>query len=168
MSRDDLEVLTDTLCSLTNLEKLKLVRISDYFSDEHISMIARSLPALDDLSIGGYGISDAVWSSIGTLKQLKTMNFLGITNFTSDGIMDFIDQLGVGNQDLTLSVDNAEPEKALSQEEQDLLREVIAAKVDGRFEYQLSRGKKCSFGIYILVDRRLIASRSERTKLRFR
>lgn len=41
---------------------------------------------------------------------------------------------------MMLSVDNADPESAISVEGQDLIREMMATKVDGRFEYQLLRG----------------------------
>ena len=139
-TRDDLEILLQTLCSLENLNDLRLSRVSDYFTDEHINILAQSLTELEELSIGGYAVSDAVWGGMCRLRKLKTLNFFGISSFTKDGIIDFIDQLGPDNKGLTLSVYNAEPDKALSVEEQDLLRDLIAVKVEGRFEYQLSRG----------------------------
>ena len=139
-TRDDLETVMNALCSLKALQGLRLIRISDYFSDEHIGLLARHLPDLEDLSVGGYGISDACLPGITTLKKLKAISFSGITTFTFEGIMDFIDQLGSGNSGLAVSVEYADPDSAISQEEQDLLRELMQTKVDGRFEYTLLRG----------------------------
>ena len=140
MSRDDIETLMNTLCSLTSLRELKLTRISDYFSNPQINLLASYLPDLEDLYIGGYGISDAILPNIAKLEKLKAATFSGISAFTSEGIMDFVEQLGSGNAGFVLSVDNADPDSGMSQEEQDLIRELIQVKVDGRLEYQLLRG----------------------------
>ena len=141
ITRDDIDTLMNALCSLSGLLELKLVRISDYFSDEHITLLGNYLPELETLTIGGYGISGNVFPGISKLKKLKAVSFTGITTFTSDGIMDYIDQLDrTGNFGLNFSVENADPDSAMSQEEQDLLSELIQTKVDGRFEYQLLRG----------------------------
>ncbi|KAK3709835.1 hypothetical protein LTR37_010663 [Vermiconidia calcicola] len=139
VTRDDNDLLMNTLCSLTGLSELKLTRISDYFSDEHISVIGRTLSNLEDLYIGGYGISDAVLHEIAKLKKLKALTFSGVTNFTSAGLVAFIDQLGQGNHGLVLSVDMADPDTAITEEEQNTVRERIYGKLQGRFEYQLLR-----------------------------
>ncbi|KAK4494039.1 hypothetical protein PRZ48_015226 [Zasmidium cellare] len=140
VTRDDLDILMDAFCSLKDLRELRLTRISDYFSDEHIGLIAQQLPNLEDLYIGGYGVSDAVFTHLTNLQNLKVVTFSGVTSFTEGGIMDFVEKLGEGNYGLTLSVDNADPESAISPESQDLIRDVIVTKLDGRFEYQLLRG----------------------------
>lgn len=140
MSRDDIEILMNALCSLKGLRELRLTRISDYFTDEHIILLAKHLPDLEEFTVGGYGISDAALSELGNLKMLKALTFGGVTTFTPDRLMDFIDQLGAGNEGLVLSIDMADPDSAISEEEQELLRELIVAKADGRFEYQLLRG----------------------------
>ncbi|KAF2167707.1 hypothetical protein M409DRAFT_65831 [Zasmidium cellare ATCC 36951] len=139
VTRDDLETLMDAFCSLKDLRELRLTRISDYFSDEHIGLIAQQLPNLEDLYIGGYGVSDAVFTHLTNLQNLKVITFSGVTSFTESGIIDFVSQLGEGNYGLTLSVDNADPESAISPESQDLIRDVMAKQLDGRFEYQLLR-----------------------------
>ena len=139
-SRDDVDTLISALCSLTNLQDLRLVRISDYFSDEHMRLLTKYLPELRELFIGGYGVSDAALGELANLRNLKNVSFSGITSFTTNGIMEFIDKLGESNNGLSFAVDNADPDTGISAEEQDLLRELIQAKVDGRFEYQLLRG----------------------------
>ena len=85
-------------------------------------------------------ISDAVFAELLGLQNLKALTFSGITTFTLEGVMGYIDQLGPGNSGLTLSVDMADPDSSIPPEEQELLRELIFAKVEGRFEYQLLRG----------------------------
>ncbi|GAB7363141.1 hypothetical protein MBLNU230_g3427t2 [Neophaeotheca triangularis] len=141
MSRDDIEKLMNAFCSLTELRELNLTRISDFFSDEHIKLLASHLPNLEELYIGGYGISDAVWGSLATLPELKTLTFSGLTNFTEEGIVAFIDQLDESNQGFALSVDMADTDSAIPQASQDSIREALSRKLEGRFEYQLLRGQ---------------------------
>ncbi|KAK4541173.1 hypothetical protein LTR36_008247 [Oleoguttula mirabilis] len=136
ISRDDMDILLDALCSLQNLRELNLYRISDYFSDQHIGQLARRLSRLENLYIGGYGISDSVLANIARLEYIKSVTFAGITSFTVDGLLEFVDQLPEGKSGLVVSVEAAEPESMISEERQDVVREALATKVDGRFEYQ--------------------------------
>lgn len=131
----------NAFCSLRGLRELSLTRIADHFADEHIKLLAKHLPDLEDLSLGAYGASDTVLNAVAKLKKLKAVTFGGMnTTFTSNGIMDFIEHLGPGNHGLVLAIDMADPDSAISQEDQDKLRERIETKLDGRFEYQLLRG----------------------------
>lgn len=148
-SRDDVETLINSLCSLSCLQDLRLVRISDFFSDEHIKLLTRYLPDLRDLFIGGYGISDAALQEVANLRYLKNVSFSGITSFTTAGIIKFINALGESNTGITVAVDNADPDTGISVEEQDMLRELIATKLEGRFEYQLLRGKRCILVVHL-------------------
>ncbi|KAK5736875.1 hypothetical protein LTS12_026054 [Elasticomyces elasticus] len=136
VTRDDVEALLDSLCRLTNLRELHLCRISDYFTNEHIKLLAQHLIRLETLHIGSYGITDAVWKALGCLKHLKYITFAGLTAFSADGIQGFIERLGAGNSGLTLSIDMADPDTMLSEESQDGVRAALASKVDGKFEYQ--------------------------------
>ncbi|KAK0850626.1 hypothetical protein LTS02_013105 [Friedmanniomyces endolithicus] len=142
MTRDDnhdIEIVLNSLCHLTELQTLQLFRLSHYFTDEHIKLLAQHLPRLDTLYIGGYGITDDVWSSVGTLKHLKSITFAGNTAFTSDGILSFIEKLGEGNIGLVLSVEMADPDTMIPEEVQESLRDALVTSVNGRFEYQPSR-----------------------------
>lgn len=143
-ARDDIETLMNAFCSLKGLRELRLTRISDYFTDEHIALLAQHLHNLEDLYIGGYGISDAVWSALAKLPSLKAVTFIGITSFTETGILDFINQLDDTHHGFSVTVDNADPDNAISTESQELIREVIAKKLDGRFEYTLLRDNNMS------------------------
>lgn len=119
-SRDDIDTLMTALCSLKGLRVLSLSRISDYFTDERIKLLVQHLTNLEDLDIGGFGISDDSLSGLSTLKNLKVVTFSGLTTFSETGLMNFIDQLGDGNYGLSMSVDMADPEsdKTLSSESQ--------------------------------------------------
>jgi hypothetical protein len=95
---------------------------------------------LEHIYIGGYGITDGVWDAMAQLKNLKTLTFSGLTMFTAQGILSFVDQLSDGNQGLLLGVDNADADSPLTAEEQELVQEALTAKVNGSFAYQLLRG----------------------------
>jgi hypothetical protein len=140
LGRDDLETLVTSICSLSNLRHLTLTRISDFFTDNHIEAVARNLESLEHIYIGGYGITDVVWDSVARLKSLRSLTFSGPTEFTMAGLLRFVGQLGDGNQGLMLAIDNAANESALTSEEQDVVREALAAKVEGSLAYQLMRG----------------------------
>jgi hypothetical protein len=142
ISRDLVETVVDSLGSLQGLRELSLLRISDYFSDQDISKLAQRLPLLETLYIGGYGISDVVLGYIADLKFLKNLTIAGISRFTVEGLLDFVEQLGQGNEGLVTSVDMAEPEFMISDDGQDLIRQSMAIKINGRFEYQPLRGER--------------------------
>lgn len=139
-SRDDVDTLMDAFCSLKELRELRLNRTSDFFRDENIITLVEQLTNLEDLYIGGFGISDSILPHLAKLKNLKVITFSGLTSFSDNGLLDFVSSLGKGNHGLTLSVDLADPDTAISQESQDLIRETMAQSLDGRFDYQLLRG----------------------------
>lgn len=139
-SRENIDTLMNGICSLKDLRQLRLYRISDYFTDQQIISLAQNLSSLEDLDISGYGVSDAVLPSLANLP-LKVVNLTGITTFSANGILDFVERLDpVLHRGLELSVTNADPDAAISQESQDLVRDVLATKLDGRFDYVLLRG----------------------------
>jgi hypothetical protein len=137
---DPLAEVTSSICSLSDLRYLHLTRISDYFSDQHVRAFAQHLVNLEHIYLGGWGISDGVWDAVARLRNLKTLTFSGLTVFTASGILRFIDQLGDGNQGLLLGIDNADADSPLTAEEQELVQDALAAKVNGSFAYQLLRG----------------------------
>ncbi|EGP89757.1 uncharacterized protein MYCGRDRAFT_67873 [Zymoseptoria tritici IPO323] len=139
-TRDDIETLVNSVCALGDLRELSLTRISDYFTDEHIQLLTDHLSNLEDLYVGGYAVTDAIWPSVAKLQNLRTVTFSGISKFTENGILDFIDRLGDGVRGILLSIENADPDAPISEDSQELIRDVMATKLDGRFEYQLLRG----------------------------
>lgn len=135
------EILVKQLCRLQDLRYLKLTRTSDYFTDDHIQALASSLTNLEDLLLAGWQLSDSCLDAVTKLGNLKSVTFNGPSKFTVSGLLDFVDHLGPGNQGLALSIDMANVDQRLTNEEQDLVRDALVAKVQGRFEYQLTRGK---------------------------
>lgn len=139
-SYDAIDHLVGSLCALKELRELNLTRISDYFTDSHVSQLAQYLPKLESLYVGGLGLTDAVWDKLSTLRSLKSVTFSNITSFTTGGMLDFISSLDAGNQGLVLSIDRADFDSALTEEEQTLVRDTLAVKVDGRFAYERTAG----------------------------
>lgn len=140
--RDDIDALCESVCEISGLRDLKLRGVSEYFTNEHINYLAWNLPYLEHLYVEGYGINDGVWQALSGLRNLQWISFYGLTTFTKDGLLNFIETLErPGNEGVTVMVDNADIEGRLSDEDQAEVREVIGDKVDGRFEYTLYRGK---------------------------
>ncbi|KAL8723760.1 MAG: hypothetical protein Q9225_000055 [Loekoesia sp. 1 TL-2023] len=136
---DGVVVLVESLSQLTNLSDLRLQDISDYFTDEVIGRLARSLPKLEGWWTSGWGVTDAIWRDVASLKSLRRLDMAAMSRFTANGILDFILSLGPGNKGLVLAIMMADVDCDLSEEEQNTIRETIAERVDGRFEFQLQR-----------------------------
>lgn len=92
-----------------------------------------------DFRIGGYHISDDVFSSLSSLKNLRYVAFLAMTTFTSRAIMKYISNLSASNYGLLLHVLGQAINSDISAAEQQKIKEAIAAKVDGGFDYMLYR-----------------------------
>ena len=136
----DVDVLVNSLSRLPRLTELRLSNVSDFFRDEHICKLARNLTLLEDLSVTGWGITDGIWADVALLQSLRRFDMNAWTMFTADGLLEYISNLGLGNWGLSLAVSMADPESALSEEEQALVQEALTSKVDGRFDYTLTRG----------------------------
>jgi hypothetical protein len=133
--------LCEALCELQDLRYLHLIRSSDYFQDDQLQLLAENLLNLEDLLVSGWLLTDQSLNALSNLGNLKSVTFNGLSVFTADGLLDLIDKLGPGNRGLAISIDMASLDGALSSEEQDLIRDTLATKVQGRFEYQLVRGE---------------------------
>ena len=136
---DDVETLCNCICGLEGLKRLSLTRITEYFSDNQIARLSEHLPSLEELLIDGYGITDLSLERLSGLPYLKSLGFSGLTQFSLNGLLDFVEKLTAGNEGLVLSVDRAQINDKLSDAEQEIVREAIVAKVNGRFEYTLVR-----------------------------
>ncbi|RDI88971.1 hypothetical protein Vi05172_g1007 [Venturia inaequalis] len=141
---DSLAVFVHSIEQLKQLRSLKLVWVSNKFNDQHINTIAEQLTNLEHLYIGGLGLRDVSLESMANLKNLQSVSFSGLTNFTMDGFLELIGRLGPGNKGLVLTVDNANPDDGLSEEEQTFVRNALVEAVDGRFEYIFLRDPNMS------------------------
>ena len=142
-TEDGNDVLVESISQLVNLVDLDLKEISDYFKNEHIRKMARHLPKLEVWWTSGYGITDAIWDDVALLKSLRRLELSAQTSFTADGILGFINKLGLENKGFVLAIMMAEMDSDLSEEEQSLIREAMAEKVGGRFDFTLMRGISC-------------------------
>ncbi|KAI4138927.1 MAG: hypothetical protein LQ341_004443 [Variospora aurantia] len=138
---DGVATLVESLCQLTNLTTLRLQNISDYFTDEVIGRLARSLPKLEEWYTSGWGVTDAIWPDVAKLKSLRRLDMAALSRFTANGILDFVLNLGPNNKGLVLAIMMADVDCDLHEHEQNMIRETIASRVEGRFEFQLQRGK---------------------------
>ncbi|MCJ1430061.1 hypothetical protein MMC29_007976 [Sticta canariensis] len=136
---DAVDMLVESLSKLVNLTDLRLREISDFFIDHHIIQLASSLPKLEFWTTSGFGLTDCIWDKVATLRSLRRLDLSASTSFTAKGILGFIEQLRPGNKGLVLAVMNAEMDSELSPRELSLIRDSFARKVEGRFEFTLSR-----------------------------
>lgn len=170
--RDDIDTLVSSLCLLRELRYLNILDTSEYFQSLQIQQLALSLPKvsrsplnnvywlclsicifvvnihrlqLEDLSVSGYGMGDEVWPAISQLHHLKSLSFHSMTSFSFEGILNYISNLQPGNSGLLLSIMNAAIESLLNASEQAFIRDAIAEKVDGRFEFVLYRELESEF-----------------------
>lgn len=121
-----------------NITDLRLQELDGDLIDQHIAHLAGSLPKLEALFIGGCQLTDAIWGGVATLGSLRKLEFAALTTFTANGILGYIEKLGPGNKGLVLSiVEEFDIRNCLSESDQDLIRETIFKKVQGRFEYSI-------------------------------
>lgn len=137
------EVLVESICYLENLTDLRLKDIADFFNDEHVCRIARNLPKLEVLVIGGWGITDKVFEDLRLLESLKMLQFNAITRFTTQGIMELALALGPGNTGFSLSILMSDMDYDLATHERQLITETLATQVRGRFDFMTMRGERC-------------------------
>lgn len=84
--------------------------------------------------------SDAIWDDIASLKSLQKLEFYALTEFTAQGIYNFISKLGPGNKGFSLSILMEDPEYNLLPDEILRIREMLMEKLDGEFEFSLIGG----------------------------
>ena len=137
---EELQVLVDALSRLSSLQVLALNQMSDNFTDHHITALALNLPSLETFYPSGFAITDSVFQALAGLKNLRDMQFFGVTHFTATGIAEFISNLDpTTNSGLILSLWAVDTDHMLSSDEEVFLRELISTRLDGRFGMTLWR-----------------------------
>ena len=125
------DFLVESLSKLINLTHLNVCNKAKHLSDLHIMRLASSLPKLEAWSTNGDLLTDAIWGAVASLRSLRSLYFGAMTDFTVDGTLDFIENLGPGNKGLLLYVTNWG--SVLSWTEQNLIQKKISSKVGGNF-----------------------------------
>jgi len=138
-SRDDIDVLIASISQLHKLRYLNLVNTSDYFHTSEILKLSSALTRLEDLSFGGYDVTDDLWRGLANLHQLRILNISAMTSFSFDGILSYISALKDSNKGLALWVMSQKAENPLSDYEQSIIKQSITEKVDGKFDFTLFR-----------------------------
>lgn len=134
----EVDVLVASLTQLVNLTDLHLGGVMNEFADRHMVALARSLPQLEVWRMGGYRLPSALWGAGTSLRSLRRLE-VGALTATTDGIVDFIKDLGPGNHGLVLSIINTDFDRDLSLTDHDLIQHTMARRVGGRLEYELRR-----------------------------
>jgi hypothetical protein len=137
--RDDIDVLISSISKLTKLRDLNLVSTSDYFRTSEILNLSSVLTNLEDLSFGGYDVTDDLWRGMSNLHQLRKLDISAMTSFSFDGILAYISTLKDSNRGLTLSIMSQKAENPLSDYEESVIKQSIRDKVAGKFDFTLFR-----------------------------
>ncbi|KAK9602829.1 hypothetical protein V6Z90_000935 [Aspergillus fumigatus] len=134
---EDNELLVQAICQLHNLHELELKDISDYFTPDHLMSLTPHLPHLEKLWIGGDLFNDDVWNAFLCLPKLRSLAIHALSEFTAQGILDFIAQLGPGNTGMSLMILNSIT--SLTEEAQSLIRDILKHNLDGTFDFGLAQ-----------------------------
>jgi hypothetical protein len=137
---EDNELLVQAICQLNNLRELELKDISDYLTPDHPMSFTPYLPHLEKLWIGGDLFNDDVWNAFSCLPKLRSLAIHALSEFTAQGILDFIAQLGPGNTGMSLSILNSITN--LTEEAQSLIRDILKHNLDGTFDFALAQGER--------------------------
>ena len=137
----DNRMLVETLSRLPALTDLRLTQISANFTEYHISVLTDKLRNLETFWTSGYHITDRIWSDFKKLKLLKRLEINADTRFTSNGILDFIASLDEDvNKGLILSVMMQDTDCNITEPVIETIREAMVNKLNGRFDFHLTRG----------------------------
>jgi hypothetical protein len=149
MFRDDLDILVDSLKQLKAMRRLSLL-LPEVLRDEHVIAIIQSLTQLEMIYVSGLELNDIILPSIGELRNLRDVTLSGISKFSVDGLLDFISQLGPGNQGIRVTIDMADPDTLLSDSNQAVVRDHLMQQAGGTLEYLPSQGES-QFVIFALI-----------------
>jgi hypothetical protein len=144
MFRDDIDILVDSLKQLHELRDLKLL-LPEILKDDHLTIILGNLKWLEDFYVNGLELNDVVLDSVADLPNLRNVTLSGISKFTTEGLLEFVSKLGVGNAGIRVTIDMADPDTMLPEESVNLVRDCLVEKTGGTLEYMALRGKNNRF-----------------------
>ncbi|KAL5388431.1 hypothetical protein DPSP01_003005 [Paraphaeosphaeria sporulosa] len=134
MFRDDVDILVDSLKELKQMETLRLL-LQEMFREEHLINVVSNLSRLQELYVSGLELTDSLLEVVGTLPNLRSVAFAGISKFTMGGLTGFIHQLGPTNAGIRVMIDMADPDTLIDDGEVNDLRALLAEKVGGTLDY---------------------------------
>lgn len=131
---DDLNIMVESICRLTNLKALSLKDVSDEFEETHIINLAMNLPLLEELWTSGGEVSANILQALTNPKNLKQLELLALTQFTLDDVLDFLGQLNPQRQKgFVLNLMAVDQQYNMSNEELSIIHEYMLRNLDGRF-----------------------------------
>ncbi|KAJ9151851.1 RNI-like protein [Pleurostoma richardsiae] len=131
----------DSICSCPELRDLDLMQVQLTYAD--LVQLGSSLPQLEELSFDGDFLTsdNDILDPLGQMRQLKTLNIYGLTTFTFDGILDFINRLGTdskqpgaSHQGFRFYIMAQNGYAKLSPGEEQLLSDELASGLGGRLD----------------------------------
>ena len=137
----DLNIFVDSICRLKSLSDLQLRDVSDGFCNTQVQKLAYNLLSLEDFSFSCQFVDDGMLPALTGLRHLRRLDVYGLSNFSPKSLTEYIDNLGPGNTRMVLSINAAHWDYGYTEDFQAELREKIAARVDGKFDYSLARGR---------------------------
>ena len=137
MTVQDIDLFCESLGQLKDLSELNLRGLPDDLDDQAVIRILSALPKLEVFSICGYQpgspvSTDQILGTLASLPRLRNATFLTLSTFSFEGLLAFVERLGLGNQGLELSVSSAHTSYRLSDEEQLVIQKSLFDKVQGR------------------------------------
>lgn len=138
---EDIVGMLMAISHLKDLRVLELLEITDACAQDDIKSLFLCLPHLEQLSIGADNFDDSVWHAFLWLPKLKSLSINALSDFTAQGILGFITQLGPENSGFNLSIMNSTNDANLTYEEQGLIRDTLENSLGGAFDFGLAQGK---------------------------
>lgn len=135
------EILVSSITQLRNLRELELEGISDGFTPDLIMVLTPFLTHLEKLWISGDHFEDIILNAFLCLPKLQNLVIRALSEFTMQGILDFIAQLGPGNRGMKLSILNSTTEASLTEEQQKLVHNTLENSLGGSFDFGLAHGE---------------------------
>ncbi|EOO00638.1 hypothetical protein UCRPA7_3868 [Phaeoacremonium minimum UCRPA7] len=126
----------NSVCNCRNLRELDLMQFSMSLAD--LVQVKDTLSKLEEFSFDGEMLSDEIWKALKQLPALKTLNINGLSAFSFEGILSFIQflQSSPAHRGFRLYIMNQIGEAKLSDDEEVLLGGQMAAAAgpDGRLD----------------------------------
>jgi hypothetical protein len=135
--------LLQAICKLSELRELDLKEVSDYYTTGHVMTIMPYLTKLERFSVNGLSFDDDLWPSFLAVKHLRFLAIHAYSEFTAEGILDFVSQLSPNNNGFHLIITSAAADSAIPTDAQSVISDALAQNVGGAFDYEVLIGEFC-------------------------
>ncbi|KUL84048.1 hypothetical protein ZTR_07132 [Talaromyces verruculosus] len=129
--------LLQAICKLSQLRELDLKEVSDFYTAGHVMTMMPYLTKLERFSVNGLSFDDDLWPSFLAVKNLRFLAIHAYSEFTAEGILDFVSQLGPNNNGFQLIITSAIADSAIPADAQSIISDALAQNVGGTFDYEV-------------------------------